>query len=330
MSNTIQHVLNRVTLGAPQSFRNMTVFPLLDEVKEGITYLALKEAFAKGQVNIDEVSEGGSVPDLKVINNADVPLLLVDGEELKGAKQNRVVNTSLLIPAKSEAVIPVSCTEAGRWHYTYRHFEDSGHMMNAKARYKKNMRVSANLSSRGSYDADQHKIWEDVDTLHRKSDTHSRTRAMFDAYEQKESELSEYLNAFNILPGQKGMLIFLNGHFFAIEYVSRGEAYAYLHEKWIKSHAIEALSASAETGQVVDMELEARRFLAELALAEPTSTHKPIGLGQDERFEQPRWGGAMLLYEDTPVHLSAFYKARLDEEDNSGRPNWENEVLQEV
>ncbi len=313
MSKTIQNTLNRTRLGTPQSFKNLTVFPLLDAIVEGVEYLSLKEAFEKQWVEIDEVSEGGSVPNLKVINKASVPILLVDGEELKGAKQNRIVNTSLLIAANSEAIVPVSCTEAGRWQYTSRSFEDSGHIMSAKARYKKSMRVSANLIHAESYNAEQGKVWEDVETLHRESRTHSNTSAMRDVYEQKEEELSNYLNAFSIQPNQKGMMLFLNGHLFAVDYVSSANAYRYLHEKWIKSHAIEALNQSTETSQMIDMELEATRFLNEFSEAEPTSTHKPVGLGVDLRFDQTYWGGALLHYEDTPVHLSVFNKAKVEE-----------------
>jgi hypothetical protein len=43
------------------------------------------------------VSEGGSVPNLRVINKTPHHVLLFDGEELKGAKQNRILNTTILI-----------------------------------------------------------------------------------------------------------------------------------------------------------------------------------------------------------------------------------------
>ena len=37
------------------------------------------------------------------------------GEQLAGGKQNRVLNASILVPAKSELPIPVTCVERGRW-----------------------------------------------------------------------------------------------------------------------------------------------------------------------------------------------------------------------
>ena len=66
-------------------------------------------------VTVEEVSESGSVPNLLVENKGDIRILFIEGEELVGAKQNRVLNTSVLIAAKSRVKIPVSCVEAGRW-----------------------------------------------------------------------------------------------------------------------------------------------------------------------------------------------------------------------
>jgi len=54
-------------------------------------YLTLKEALEKRLLVIKEVSVEASMPELKVINNADVQVLLLDGEELACAKQNRVL-----------------------------------------------------------------------------------------------------------------------------------------------------------------------------------------------------------------------------------------------
>ena len=64
----------------------------------------------------------GSVPELLAHNPLDASVLLYDGEELIGAKQNRILNVTVLVAAASETRIPVSCVEEGRWRARSRHF----------------------------------------------------------------------------------------------------------------------------------------------------------------------------------------------------------------
>ena len=98
---------------------HLAVVPLLD--REGTAsppfYDTLKDAVGAGVARVTEISEGGSVPELLVVNDGPRPVLLVDGEELVGARQNRIVNITLLVPAHGKLHIPVSCVEAGRWSY---------------------------------------------------------------------------------------------------------------------------------------------------------------------------------------------------------------------
>jgi len=117
--------LAQARFGPPQTFRDIVVWPLFLPAEPGPSYRTLDEAVTLGTAQVTEVSESGSVPQLKVINQSPDPLLILDGEELIGAKQNRVVNTTLLLPARSETVIPVSCTEQGRWRHTSHAFSSS-------------------------------------------------------------------------------------------------------------------------------------------------------------------------------------------------------------
>ena len=77
----------------------------------------------RGEAVVEEVNESGSVPNLAVTNKCKRPLLIPEGEILIGAKQNRVINVTVLVAAGVKFVLPVSCVEAGRWRYQSRHFE---------------------------------------------------------------------------------------------------------------------------------------------------------------------------------------------------------------
>ena len=78
--------LSDMELGQPQQFKNMTVIPLVLRADRSPKYLTLRETLEKSVLTVTEVIQSGSVPDLKVINAGDSAVLLIDGEELIGAK----------------------------------------------------------------------------------------------------------------------------------------------------------------------------------------------------------------------------------------------------
>ena len=123
--NELKQALKGLSLEPGTSYENLTVYPVHGKNGHQPVYLTLDVALEKKLIQVQEVSDRGSVPALKVTNQADQPVLFLDGEELIGSKQNRVLNLTVLIPAKSDVVIPVSCVEGGRWSYRSRAFKTS-------------------------------------------------------------------------------------------------------------------------------------------------------------------------------------------------------------
>ena len=325
MKTLIANTHEGFRLGEAITYRNLCVFPLFAGEDAPPVYMSLKKALEQQLVEITEVSESGSVPNLKVTNKADVPVILIDGEEMAGAKQNRIVNTSLLLAAKSETVIPVSCTEQGRWGYNSPSFRDSGYMMSSEARYRKSARVSMSLKMSAGYNANQSEVWEDVRHLHRTSGTSSHTGAMQDAYLQKESDIDGYLKAFPLQTMQKGLVVFLNGKLAGMDYLSRCDAYHDLHDKLLKSHIVEALHREVSLFDPTNLEIDANLFLKSLAETVSADEFKPVGLGTDVRLESDRAAGAALVYEEAVIHLTAFSRHGIDDTTDSqaaSRSSW--------
>src|SRR5512136_113465 len=173
--------------GICQSFGNMAVFPLRFPGNGGPEYLTLKEALERGAFVVTEVSAGGSVPELMVENKGDVAVLLIDGEELAGAKQNRVLNTTILVGPKSATKIPVSCTEHGRWSYVSNVFQESGHHMAPALRGINLRSVNASLRSSGEYRGNQGAVWRGVAEMEMAAGVSSATGAMKDVFEAKKN-----------------------------------------------------------------------------------------------------------------------------------------------
>jgi ARG and Rhodanese-Phosphatase-superfamily-associated Protein domain len=82
---------------------------------------------------------------IKVLNKLDTDVLILDGEELVGAKQNRIVNTTIIIGRGREVVIPVSCVEQGRWSNKSKNFKSSNSYPYAGLRGRKAKTVHESL-----------------------------------------------------------------------------------------------------------------------------------------------------------------------------------------
>src|SRR5438105_3136729 len=182
---TLQEEFTFIQSGRPCQFRNLIVFPLLrDDPARELDYLLLEDGIAQGKVSVTEIHAGGSVPELRLTNSADLPVLVVDGEELVGAKQNRVLNLTILVPARHTTSIPVSCVEAGRWHMSTSEFKTAKHVMYSRVRGQRLSDVTQSMRATGSRSSDQAAVWRDIAAKAASLHASSPTGAMAAIYEQ--------------------------------------------------------------------------------------------------------------------------------------------------
>ena len=100
------------TLG-PQMAGPLAVYPVFGP-PPALHYHGLTDAIELGAF-VKELDQGASVRQVIVENPTDLAILIYEGEQIRGAQQNRSVDASLLVPAKSGISVPVSCIERGRW-----------------------------------------------------------------------------------------------------------------------------------------------------------------------------------------------------------------------
>lgn len=193
--------------GDPVRFEGVAVYPLFANGAHAPEYLLSDEAIADGKALVEETSEGGSVPHLIVTVTADRPILFLEGEELRGAKQNRILNTSVLAAASAKTVIPVSCVEQGRWRFTSRHFGSSG--MHASARMRKVLKESVSYASRSGFghSSDQRAVWNEVSRQMHSLGSNSPTMAMADTYEAHGARMTDYQSALPYVQGANGLAV---------------------------------------------------------------------------------------------------------------------------
>ena len=63
------------------------------------------------QIQAFEVSEAGTVENIGLKNLSHFHTLVIDGEAVVGAKQNRIAQTTMVLAPYSETTIPVNCVE---------------------------------------------------------------------------------------------------------------------------------------------------------------------------------------------------------------------------
>ncbi len=290
-----------VRIAEPARHAALTVFPLFTETQAGVDYLLADEAIAAGAVTVEEVSESGSVPSLLVDNRADSPVLFLEGEELRGAKQNRVLNTSLLVAANSKTTIPVSCVEQGRWRHLSRQFVSGSHS-SSKLRHILKKTVSRSAREGQGHTSDQGEVWKEVSRQMGSLGSHSLTGAMADTYDSFQGRLAEFRDKLKYPEGASGLAAAVGGKIVSVDLFDRP---ATCHKVWdrllegVVMDALEAGEAEAtpDAGQVQTM-------LSALQDA-PWQTVPAVGVGEEFRadLEGDRHASA-LVREGAVVHGS--------------------------
>lgn len=235
------------------------------------------------------------------VNKGDRAVFLLDSEELVGAKQNRILNTSVLIAAGQTITIPVSCVEQGRWAYWSRAFTSAKRSLYASVRRKKAAQVHESLRMRRGHTADQGQIWADLEAKAEFHGVQSPTSAMGDVFESRAVDLEAYGHALAPEIGQAGAIVYIESEWWALELLAVPKLFKKAWERLLPGYAMEALLSSP--GGSPEESLEKR--LAAILQA-PLETFPSVGVGKDHRFQAGGFMGAALVAEGRVAHLMAF------------------------
>ncbi len=286
-----------IQLGDPVEHRGVVIAPLFPRRQPGAEYLTLEEAIPLG-FRVEEVDEAGSVPELAAHNPLEKNVLLYDGEELLGAKQNRILNVTVLVAAQSLTKIPVTCVEEGRWSTRTEFLRSAPHMSYPELRRRKAEQLSAEPMARG---AAQSAVWDEVRAKSGRLDVDSPTLAASEIYGARENDLEKLRKRFPLESGQSGALFTL-GDRMCVDYVSRPEAFARLYPKLLNGYLLDAIEWLDR--EPVGFEDVAAFYLAMESAAR--SRRPSAGLGEDVRLRGDTVVGSGLKLDSELVQLCAF------------------------
>jgi len=300
---TLETYLKNVTAGEPVEHKNLTLVPLGGERHGALDYILAADAIGSGSLSIMELGESGSVPELRAVNKADTMILLLDGEELVGAKQNRILNTTVLLPAKSKTTIPVSCVEQGRWRHTSREFRSGGYSP-SHLRARKSRDVGRSLRAEGRAVSDQGAVWENVAENLAGVGAASPTMAMHDAVEQRRDSLEDYMKALPCPADARGVFVAIGAKFAAVDLFDRPDTLCRVWPRLVMGYALDALARLDREEKPFSP--KGPQVILERAGQIPCEPCPSVGVGQDMRFEAEDLVGQALVAEGVCVHLSIF------------------------
>lgn len=312
MENAIRKYLQGLNFGRKEVYRNLGVFPLLSTHDLPLQYLTLDEALPEGLIEVLETDKEGSVPELKLINRSSLLVLILDGEELVGAKQNRIVNTSIMIREKSTTVIPVSCVEQGRWAYSSRHFKTEKRLMSHHLRSRKARQVNDSVRTSGAFRSDQHALWAGIAEQAERRAVYSPTGAMASIYDKEMPTIQQYVDHFHVVEGQVGAVFMINGTVAGMEAFGKHDTFGKVFKKLLQSYALDAIDWFEQEKKHQYLKSKVTGFMKS-SLSAAIDPHPSVGMGTDCRMESGNMTGFALILDEQVLHVSLFAK-----EDGSG------------
>jgi len=306
MDQQLQSYIGQIQIGEEQNYKNLTTYPVLLKRLSLLDYITLDEALSQGLIEIAEIDRDGSVPELKLTNKSERMILILDGEELVGAKQNRIVNTTMLIPPMEVVLIPVSCVEQGRWVYMTEKFYSEERLASPALRAMKAEHVRHTVRESGEYRSDQGAIWQQISEKATRRGARSNSMAMAEIYNQDKPALKSYLEQFHLQESQVGAVFLINGKIVGMDCLGKTNTFEKIFKKLVESYALDAVDWFDPKTEAEASRVDVDAFLKVIAGAK-TENHKSVGLGMDLRLDSPGCVGFALAYGEI-LHLSVFAK----------------------
>lgn len=299
--------MNHITALGTEQHGSISCVHLKTPVQDSLQYLACEAAITSGAIEVREISESASVNTVEVLNRSEHFIFMMDGDILEGAKQTRVLNTSVYLAPKSCTFIPVSCVEQGRWHHTSRSFRGSRTVAPRSVRAGKSSSVAYSLRTGQRHSADQHQVWNNVRVLDDRSGSGSPTMSLADVYAHLGTEIDALVRSFTGHPESNGFALLVGTQLLGVDIFNRRDVCAAYLPKILRAVAIEAIHLEKDIPMPKPTEASFRAvdFLDRVEQI-PTDRHPGVALGEELRFDTEQATGFRLEYESELLHYTAM------------------------
>jgi hypothetical protein len=268
-----------------------------------VDYVLSEDAISSSSVLVQEVGEEGSVPEIQVENKGPTRVLFIEGELLTGAKQDRILNTSMLIPAAARIAIPVSCVEQGRWAYRSRRFSSSGDYSSSSLRYVMRQSVTASTRGQRGHRSDQWAVWNAVAEQQATLGVDSDTSALSDSFVSFQKEVRRHQEELKYPKQATGLAIAIGPKLVSVDLFDKPDTCERVWERLLSGTILESLQVEEQDVRPAPEDIT--DFLNQM---ERTSWAEvpAVGEGEEYRAESEDNHGSVLFLQDSLVHLSVL------------------------
>ena len=316
-----------------QEHRNLAVFPIVSDQAGPLPHLLLAEALSKDLIDVLEVGQG-SVPTLLVKNRGPAPVLILDGEQLTGARQTRMAARSVIVGGRMKINIPVSCVEQGRWRFTSEKFSAGSHY--SPTRVRKKVKDHEKHMARAGVDPSvsdlayaQSDVWSEIQDVQDSLQVHSPTGSLDDVSHSVEDSVVDWVEKFPLQEQQIGVLAFMDGRPLALDVIGSDDLYGAVHTRLMRGYVMDALSSRRRSSQAYRVTPGmADEFLERISECTPREA-PTVGIGSYYVLSGGVTGGRLeqdVDGIDRVIHLSVFPEDR----DSNGRARDERDGDPEI
>lgn len=294
--------LPELTVGPAARHGSVTVVPVFAATSlPPAEYDLGATALAEGQLEIRELSRGASVDQLQARNRGGKRLLLLDGDHLIGARQNRMLTSSVLIAGRTELELPVSCVERGRWEQQSARVAGHASCGSPRLRRIARMTVTRALLAGRRRAADQSQIWSQIATQQQSLRVSSATSSLAHSFAARATDIGEIAARLPYPAGAIGVAIGVGTELVSVDLFDRPETCRRYWQRLIEGAALDGLGVAPRAGLPGGAVI---RLLDELRAAS-WSAVAAVGDGDELRVQTRSAAASLLILDGRVVHFGA-------------------------
>ena len=304
MENLSTH-LSGVEIGIPQTFKNLTVYPLTATAHTyDLDYSLFRKNAEHNKFDITEILNS-HVSNLEVKNADARRYLILDGDSLQAKEDAYISKVSAMIPAKQAIKLPVFDLMNGRWN----HESDTFH---ASERYDvaegKTMAIRKPYVRTSKDDPDARKMKVKILKEPDQQDT-ATVDTEDEIFVKNRTRPQEYLKNITVLPSQIGAVFVINSEVAGVDIFENERIFRENLPNLVDCYTSEPIRIRSNFKKR-KADTEVTELWSEIQESTVRECPTP-GEGEDLRFVDGDVIGGALIVKGRIVHLSALPKERL-------------------